>query len=535
MSSIQETQLLLLLLLLFVVGFGSVAKWISVPYPIVLVVAGLLLSFVPQLPRFKLNADFVFIGVLPPLLFSAAFTTSWRDFRYNLFSILLLAFGLVGFTVAGVAIMAHMLLPWFDWRLGLVLGAVVATTDAIAATSIAKRVGLPQRIIDILEGESLVNDASGLLALEFATALVVSGRTPSFWEGATHLIWLLIGGVVTGLVIAKLVDIVERKLDDAPIEVTLSLVVPYVAYLGAEAIHCSGVLSAVAAGLYLGKRSAHMFSSAVRIETRSFWNTFTFILNGLVFLLIGLQLPIVLAGTRSRRFSELVLDAAEFIVAVILLRLLWVFPAAYAGYFAGHYILEQRQKRPSIRGVFVIGWTGMRGVIALAAAISLPHVLSDGRPFPERDVIIFLTFCIILVTLVVQGLSLPILIRKLGLARKKSRNPEEQMARRKMVNAALEELEHLQTSDGRRSEQVYEDIARYYARRLAAAADGEDEASDQRGLAYQKRYHSVSNHLRKVERATAIQLRDGNEISDSVLHKLERELDLLDARFEGMN
>src|SRR3954447_14524160 len=326
MSFVHKTELLILLLLIFVVVFGSIAKRIKIPYPIFLVIAGLILSFVPQLPRFTLNADLVFIGVLPPLLFSAAFTTSWRDFRYNLISILSLAFGLVAFTVLGVAGMAHMLLPWFDWRLGLVLGAVVATTDSIAATSIARRVGLPQRIVDILEGESLVNDASGLLALEFATALVVTGQTPSLMEGVWHFIYLMAGGIATGLAIGKLVDLVETKLDDAPIEVTLSLVVPYVSYLTAEALHCSGVLATVAAGIYLGEKSARLFSSTARIETRSFWNTFTFILNGIVFLLIGLQLPYILAEIRSMSTRQLMIDAAQFVIGVILLRLIWIYP-----------------------------------------------------------------------------------------------------------------------------------------------------------------------------------------------------------------
>src|SRR4051812_38990534 len=220
MSFVHKTELLILLLLIFVVVFGSIAKRIKIPYPIFLVVAGLILSFVPQLPRFTLNADLVFIGVLPPLLFSAAFTTSWRDFRYNLISILSLAFGLVAFTVLGVAGMAHMLLPWFDWRLGLVLGAVVATTDSIAATSIARRVGLPQRIVDILEGESLVNDASGLLALEFATTLVVTGNTPSLMEGVWHFIYLMAGGRAPRAPTRKLRGPLGMKKGDPPPPIT---------------------------------------------------------------------------------------------------------------------------------------------------------------------------------------------------------------------------------------------------------------------------------------------------------------------------
>src|SRR3954469_7417237 len=293
MSLVHRTELLILLLLIFVVVFGSIAKRIKIPYPIFLVIAGLILSFVPQLPRFTLNADLVFIGVLPPLLFSAAFTTSWRDFRYNLISILSLAFGLVAFTVLGVAGMAHMLLPWFDWRLGLVLGAVVATTDSIAATSIARRVGLPQRIVDILEGESLVNDASGLLALQFATTLLVHNQAPTLSSGILIFTWLIGGGIALGLLVGWVVDYIERQIDDGPIEITLSILVPYAAYLAAEEIHASGVLAVVACGLVLSRRSVHFFSPSVRIQIWSVWQSLNFVLNGLVFVLIGLQLPAI--------------------------------------------------------------------------------------------------------------------------------------------------------------------------------------------------------------------------------------------------
>src|SRR6195256_3219261 len=238
-TSIQDLELVLILLLVFVVGFGSLANRLKTPYPILLVIGGLILSFVPGIPRFDLEPDIIFLGVLPPLLFAAAYNTSWRDFRYNLMSIGFLAFGLVGFTVVGVALISHWILPGFDWRLGLVLGAVVSTTDAIAATSIARRVGLPRRIIDVLEGESLINDASGLLALEFAVALVVTGQTPSLALGVGRLAYLVIGGVAIGLLLGKIVDWLEHHIDHSPIEITISIVTPYVAYLAAERIHCS--------------------------------------------------------------------------------------------------------------------------------------------------------------------------------------------------------------------------------------------------------------------------------------------------------
>src|SRR5436309_9922917 len=235
-SEIHALEIVLLLLLLFVVIFGDLARRLNTPYPIVLVVAGLLLSFIPGIPRFSLNPEAIFFVVLPPLLFSAAWLTSWREFSFNLVSIFLLAFGLVTFTVLGIAYAAPWFLPGFDWRMGLVLGAVVAPTDAIAATSIAKRIGLPKRIVDILEGESLLNDATGLLALEFGLALLVRGETPTFTAGFLRLFYLTFAGMAAGLVLGEIVHQVEDRVDDGPIEIALSLLTPYVAYLGAESI-----------------------------------------------------------------------------------------------------------------------------------------------------------------------------------------------------------------------------------------------------------------------------------------------------------
>ena len=521
---------LIFILLVFVVAFGALAKRIALPYPIVLVIAGLFISFIPGIPRISLNPDFVFLIVLPPLLFSAAFATSWRDFRYNLVSIFLLAFGLVGFTVLGIGGMAHMLLPGFDWRLGLVLGAVVATTDAIAATSIAERVGLPRRLIDVLEGESLVNDASGLLALEFATALVVSNRIPTFSEGFGRLLWLTVGGIAVGLIIGKLIDLIERRLEDAPVEVTLSLVIPYAAYLTAEAAHCSGVLAAVACGFYLGNKSSYFFSPTVRIAAYGFWNTFTFVLNGVVFLLIGLQLPYILSQIRSLSLHELFIDAAEFVVAVIALRLIWIYPGAYSAFLIRRYLLKQPETPPAPRAIFLVGWTGMRGVVALAAALSLPETMADGAAFPQRNVIIFLTFCVIFVTLVAQGLTLPPLIRALGLS-VEAKDEEEVLARRKMLQAALHRLQLLRHDDAPNYAEVYDDIAHHYQDRLAALHRESDEGTDKSHLEHQERYRSVSRELRKVERETVIQLRNRKEIGDNVLHALEHELDLIDTLF----
>jgi hypothetical protein len=265
MSEIGEVQFVFLLLLLFVVAFGVLARKVGTPYPIVMVIGGLLLGLIPGIPPIVLNPDLIFLIILPPLLYAAAWTTSWREFRYNFISIFLLAFALVAFTVVGVAWMAPSLMLGFDWRLGLVLGAVVAPTDAIAATSIARRVGLPSRIVDILEGESLLNDASGLLALQFAVALVVGKQVPTIAGGILTFAWLTIGGIAFGLLAGWILDFVERRIDDGPIEIALSILVPYAVYLAADRAHASGVLAVVACGLFLSRRSASFFSPAVRL------------------------------------------------------------------------------------------------------------------------------------------------------------------------------------------------------------------------------------------------------------------------------
>src|ERR1700733_890948 len=295
-TGIHGAQLILLLLRLLVAGFAALARKLHTPYPIVLVVAGLLLSFVPGIPRINLDPDLIFLVVLPPLLYAAAWVTSWRDFSFNLVSISMLAFGLVGFTVLCVAMAGPWLFPGFDWRIGFVLGGAVGTTDAMAATSIAKRIGLPKRIVDLLEGESLLNDASGLLALEFAVAMVVHGQDPTAGAASLRLLYFPFAGIGSGLVLARIVEWFEHQIDDGPIEIAVSILVPYAAYLSAEALHASGVLAVVAAGLYLGRKSSEFFSPGVRLQARAVWESLTFILNGFVFVLIGLQLPSVLAG-----------------------------------------------------------------------------------------------------------------------------------------------------------------------------------------------------------------------------------------------
>ena len=527
-TGIHSAELVLLLLLLFVAAFATLAQKIQTPYPIVLVIAGLLLSFVPGIPKITLDPEIIFLVVLPPLLYAAAWVTSWRDFSYNMVSIVILAVVLVGLTVWGVAVGGPWLFPRFDWRAGFVLGAAVATTDAIAATSIAKRIGLPKRIVDLLEGESLVNDATGLLALEFATALVVHGQTPTLGSGFLRLAYLIVGGVATGLILGRVVEWFESKVDDGPIEIAVSIMVPYATYMTAEAIHASGVLAVVAAGLMLGKKSSEFFSPGVRIQAYAVWTSLTFILNGFVFVIIGLQLPSVLAGVSELSTGRLILYGGLFSIFLILLRIFWTYPGAYGAYFIRTRLLHQPEQRPSARQVFVVGWTGMRGVIALAAAMSLPQTIADGSPFPHRNLIVFLTFTVILVTLVVQGLTLPPLIRALGLAGTAGPKYEDQEARRLVLERTLDQLEKIRRADPSGDPEMYEDLARHYKFRLASFSAYQPQQNSDAEQYF--RFVQLSRQLLSVERHAALKLRDEGGITDEVLRELENELDLNETR-----
>ena len=469
-EGLHAVQRVFLLLLVMVAFFAAMARRMNVPYPILLVLAGLLISFVPHVPRVPLDPELIFLVFLPPLLYAAAWQTNWREFRRGLVSISLLALGLVAFTVWGVAEIADRFMTALDWKSGFLLGAVVATTDAIAATSIAKSVGLPRQIVDLLEGESLVNDATGLLALEFGLVMLLRGDTPTLIGGGSRLLWLITGGLGIGLLMGAVAAWFERWIDDGPVELVISLVIPYAAYLAGEGVRASGVLSVVACGLYVSRKSVTLFSPEARLQITSSWEGLNFMLNGIVFVLIGLQLPYVLAGIRGYSRWTLLMYGASFSGVLIALRLLWIFPGAELAYQVRTKVLHQRYDRPNPRAVFVVGWTGMRGVVALAAAISLPERLGDGRPFAQRNLIVFLTFSVILVTLVVQGLSLPALIRWLGLGGTGEDVEEEMEARRLVLESAIAYLEDARTHDDAGSEHEYRDLLHRYRDRLEAVS-----------------------------------------------------------------
>jgi monovalent cation/hydrogen antiporter len=523
-GGVHAVELVFLSLLTFVVVFGALARKLKLPYPIVLVVAGLLLSFLPRVPKVTLNPDVIFLIVLPPLLYSAAWVTSWRDFRFNLVVIFMLAFGLVAFTVFGVALAAPYVFAGFTWQLGFLLGAVVSPTDSIAATSIARTLALPRRIVDILEGESLVNDASGLVALEFGLAMILRSETPTVGEALGRLCYLTLAGIAIGLAIGKLVAWFERRIDDGPIEIAVSILVPYATYLIAAAAHASGVLAVIACGLFLSRQSARFFSPSVRLQAWAVWESLTFALNGLVFVLIGLQLPYVLAGIRSYSLRQLLFYGVTFSVLLILLRLLWMYPGARFGYWFRTRLMHQNFPRPTAGGIFVLGWTGMRGVVALAAAMSLPEKFPDGSPFPQRNLIVFLTFSVILVTLVLQGLTLPAIIRMLGLSGLSGPNCEEHEARRIMVRAGLQRLEQARAQDPPELTPVYDDLKQHYENRLQRLEGNGNQ--DKESLQNYDRFLNLKRDLLRAEREAVLSLRATGRISDEVLRQIERELDL---------
>jgi CPA1 family monovalent cation:H+ antiporter len=526
---IHATELILLVLVAFMAALTALAQRLKVPYPIVLVLGGLALSLVPVFPDIQLNPNFIFLVVLPPLLYASAQQTSWRDFRDNIVVILLLAFGLTAFTVAGVAVGAHLLLPGFDLATGAVLGAVVSATDTIAAASVGRRVGLPRELLEIIEGESMVNDAVSLVALQFALSIVVSGSVPTFSSGAVELLLLVAGGVAAGLAVGAAVFVLQRPVGGSAQQTLVSLATPYVAYLLAESVHASGVLATVCCGLYVGRKSSAAFTSEARVDSQAVWNMVEFVLNGFVFILLGLQLPHVLDLMRPLDWPRLLEGSAFISLLVLGLRMAWIYPVAYLGSYVRRRLLRQPNAMVvNNRRAFVVGWAGMRGVLTLAAALSLPEQTRAGAEFPHRDAIIFLAFAAILVSLTGQGLTLPWIIRKLGVCASAGMLEEERRARRILIKAALKMLEQLRQDTPNEAEVTTELIERYYRQRLDSL---QKEARGTSAREQMRLYGELTGKLRKVEREELLRLQDKGEIGGETLRKLERELDLLDLRW----
>ena len=524
-SSVAMVQLLLVLLAA-TAALVLVARKIEVPYPILLVIGGLGLSLLPGLPRLRLDPELVFVLFLPPLLYPAALFTPWRDFRANLPTILLLAVGLVLVTMAATAWFAHRFVG-LSWGAGYVLGAIIAPSDAVAATAIAHRLRVPRRIVTILEGESLVNDTTAFVAYRFAIAAVVTGSF-SIATASLKFITAGLGGTLVGLVMGWIVTALQKRMDDPPVQVTISLLTPFACYFAAEAIQCSGVLAVVVCGLYYGWRAPEIVGSRFRLRAIPIWEMVEFVLNGVIFILIGLQLPDVIAAVSGRGVREVIWYSSVILVPVIALRLLWLFAIAYLPRLLSK-VWRRQLADTSWRHVALVGWTGMRGVDSLAAALAVPLVIQSGASFPDRNMIFFLTFVVIFGTLVLQGLSLGPLIRWLGVVDDHKWEKEEQDARLKANQVALGRLREIAGSRGIDHPAMHR-LTSEYEERIQQLDKDPPEGGEQFGGLFSREYERLSQEALDAERRTILDLRNRRLINDEALRRIQRDIDLAESR-----
>ncbi|MDX6665348.1 MAG: monovalent cation/hydrogen antiporter [Solirubrobacteraceae bacterium] len=523
--------LLLAGLLVAIAAMLVAAPRMRVPYPILLVLGGLAIGFIPGLPKVRINPDVILVGLLPPLLYGTAFFTSVSDLRANLRPIGLLSIVLVLMTTAGVALVAHAVVHGMSWPAAFVLGAVVSPTDPLASSAIARRLGVPRRIIAIIEGESLVNDGTALVAYRFAVVAVVSGSF-SLGTAVADFFVSVIGGVAIGIAVGWLVRQVRRRLDDPPAEITISIFTGYLAYLPAQAAGVSGVLAAVTVGLYMGWYTPELTTAEMRLRGVAVWELLLFVLNAVLFVFVGLQLPTIVGDLSGFSAGELVGYAVAVSGAVVLGRFIGIFPATYLPRWLSPR-LRERDPAPPWQWPAMIAWTGMRGAVSLAAALAIPLQTDGGQPFPDRALIVFLAFAVIFTTLVLQGLSLPLVIRALGLGEESADAEEEATARIRAAEAALERLEEL-ASEG----WVHDDTAdrmrgtyNFRRRRFAARLDedGDDGSLEERSLAYQR----LRGELLEAERSAIQDMRRSGEISVEVMLRIERDLDLEHSRLDA--
>ncbi len=499
------------------IALAWLARHLGLPYPIALVVGGAAIGFVPGLPRLPFDPNLILVLVLPPILYQAALFTSWRDFRANLGSISLLAVGLVIATTVAVAATLKWLVPELPWAVAFAFGAIVSPPDAVAATAIMSRMNVPRRIVTLIEGESLVNDASGLVLYRFAVVAALTG-TFSLVQATGQFVLVAAGGIVVGTAIARLFVAIHRRVRDTLMEMVLSLMLPYLAYLAAETLHLSGVLAVVAAGLVRGRYAPEAFSPQARIAAYSLWRVVVFAVNCLVFILIGLQLPDLVAGLAGTSLGQAIGYGVLLSVVAMVVRLAWVFPGAYLprlvrGWFG------RAEPIPPWRNVAVVGWCGMRGIVSLAAALALPLALTDGSPFPGRNLLVFLAFVVIFVTLVVPGLTLGPLVRALKIGGDWSVLDEATLARAETARAALAEIARLE-----RERDITPDIAASlrtdFEARLARAAPTALALAHGDDPWCRARLAVV-----RAERQRLVALWREGRIGDEVLHEIERELD----------
>ena len=519
----MEVLITVLVVLVVVATVYEIAQRVGVPYPSLIVLGGVALAFIPALPRLALEPDLVLLVFLPPLLFGAAVGTPLRDLRQNLFPIARLSIGLVIVTTAVVAIVAQAAIPSLGWAAAFTLGAIVAPTDALAATTVFRRLGMPRIVVTLIEGEGLLNDATALIAYRTATIAVASG-TFILSQALGSFVIAAVGGIVIGVVVGRVAGEILRRLDDPPVEVAISIVIPFAAYLPADALKLSGVLAAVAAGLVIGRRLGTILTPSSRVLWLSTWKMVGFILNGFVFVLIGLQLPDILSGLGTRSAAHVLALVALVSAAVIGTRFIWVFLASFLP-GSPRRVVARQDPRLAWRLVFVVGWAGLRGAVSLAAALALHP------SFPERNLILLLTFAVIAVTLVGQGLTMPFILRRINWDGAEPDGDEPTFARAAAYQAGLDEVERARPNWPTHQPLFdrLESGLRDRGGHLATEDPGETAERRQERVEHEEIQRAVIG----AQREAVIELRERGEINDQTLRIVERELDLEELRMEG--
>lgn len=525
--------------LLLVLGIGSarlVGARTGVPSPVLLVLGGLLVALLPVATSITLDPAVILVLVLPPLLYSAALDASLLDFRANARPIGLLSVGLVLVTALAVGTVAHLIVPGLPLSAAFALGAIVAPPDAVAAIAIGRRVGMPARLQTLIEGEGLLNDATALVTYQVAVAAVVGGGF-SLLEATDRFALASVGGLATGAAVALLIRAVRRRLEEALVENALSLATPFLAYLPAEKIHASGVLAVVVCGLILGHASPTILSSTSRLQTGPVWRLVSFLLEGGVFVLIGLQLPEVVRGLGAYSASDLAGWAAVVVSLVLIVRPLWIFPATY---LPRRFSLRVRARDPAPRWQqpAALSWAGMRGVVSLAAAFALPLHTGSGQPFPQRDLLLFLTFVVICVTLLLQGLTFARVLRVLGLRPDRQQSLLDQAAAQQAaIQAGLRRLEQVVAADSA-PEGVADNLRRLAEQRVNAGwerlaevrAPATGDANGRRsGETPSAAWRRLRAAMIEAERGELVRLRDTGELPDEALREMQSLLDYEEA------
>jgi CPA1 family monovalent cation:H+ antiporter len=509
--NLASTLATVLALLFAVALIATVARRLRLPTPSLLALGGLLMALVPGLPRLQLDPDVVLLVFLPPLLFGAGWRISWHDFVRNISPIAILAVGLVLFTTVGVGVAAHALDPSLPLGAALVLGAIVSPTDPLAASQVARQVRLPRRIITILEGESLANDATGLVVYRLAVGAMLGGSLGVF-RGAYLFLVMAAGGIAIGFVLGLLSVLLQRLVDDPPVAFALQLLTGYVAYLPAEHIGVSGVFAAATAGLVCGYHWSFSLGSRSRLQAVAVWDTLDFLLNAILFLLLGLQLPVVLAEAREHPW-HLVRTGIGISLLAVLLRMGWMF----AGALVSRLRSGAGRARPGV--IALLGWSGMRGVLSLATALAVPRALASGEPFPGRAAILFYAFCVIVFTLVLQGLPMPVVIRWLRIPREQPSEEADREVRTRLARAARDRLDQILTDADELTRAVAADLRAHHLKLL------EHHESKESGRVAAETAR-LRREIARAQRAALLDLHKRQLIDEEAFRRIERELDL---------